>query len=126
MKMNDFKGKIYKTAKDQYGCRYLQALIDEDPNVIGQVLEEIQHRICDLMTDPFGNYLCQKLAERSDDTNLLRFIYCLKRNMVGVSMNTHGTRACQKLVENIRTPKQVFPELYDRNLILRCLLYRKR
>lgn len=134
MKIKDFKGRIYKTAKDQYGCRYLQALIDEDPKIIGIILEEIQNRNSDLMTDPFGNYLCQKIAERADDTNLLRFIYVLKRNMVNISMNTHGTRACQKLVENVKTFKQVYnnyllsfhcPMVYLPCVLRRCWSYPK-
>eukprot|EP00158_Paraphelidium_tribonemae_P005416 Partr_v1_DN27322_c0_g1_i2_m46417 putative Rna-binding protein len=103
MKLGDFNGKMASTAKDQYGCRYLQSLIDEDPKLVSKVLNDIRHDMCQLITDPFGNYLCQKLIEMSDDSNFARLISIISPRLVEISKNVHGTRAVQKLIENSRT-----------------------
>lgn len=59
-------------AKDQNGCRFLQRKFDEGgASAIAQVFPEILDNLIDLMTDPFGNYLTQKLLDRcSEDQRL--------------------------------------------------------
>ena len=51
-------------AKDQAGCRLLQKWLDQkDPYVTTLIYDQILPHFSDLIIDPFGNYLCQKLAE---------------------------------------------------------------
>lgn len=55
-------------AKDQNGCRFLQRKFDEGgPTAIGAVLPEVLEHLVDLMMDPFGNYLIQKLLDRCSE-----------------------------------------------------------
>ena len=55
-------------AKDQNGCRFLQRKFDEGgTTAIGAVLPEVLEHLIDLMMDPFGNYLIQKLLDRCSE-----------------------------------------------------------
>lgn len=55
-------------AKDQNGCRFLQRKFDEGgATAIGAVLPEVLEHLIDLMMDPFGNYLIQKLLDRCSE-----------------------------------------------------------
>jgi hypothetical protein len=58
----------YEMAKDQIGCRVLQKRLDDgDPYTATLIFDRIRDYIPELMTDPFGNYLCQRLIELCDD-----------------------------------------------------------
>jgi len=55
-------------AKDQYGCRYLQKLMDEGgEETVALLFPEILDRARDMMMDPFGNYLIQKMLEECNE-----------------------------------------------------------
>lgn len=65
-------------------------------------------RIIDLpILDPFGNYLCQKLLEHSNDAQRTVLVNNSAPQMVKIALNQHGTRALQKMIEYISTPEQV-------------------
>jgi Pumilio-family RNA binding repeat len=57
--------------------------------------------------DPFGNYLCQKLLEYSENAQRTALIARAAPAMVSIALNQHGTRALQKMVEYVSTPEQV-------------------
>lgn len=57
--------------------------------------------------DPFGNYLCQKLLEFSDEEQRTVLINNAAPQMVKIALNQHGTRALQKMIEYISTREQV-------------------
>jgi pumilio RNA-binding family len=51
-------------AKDQGGCRLLQKKIEDcDEEIKDLIFEETIETFMDIMNDPFGNYLAQKIAE---------------------------------------------------------------
>ena len=54
--------------------------------------------IPDVMTNQFGNYLCQKLIEVSNVASLKMLVHAIIPSVVEVSMDLHGTRAIQTLV----------------------------
>lgn len=102
-------GKIYSLSKDQYGCRFLQKkLEDNNPADCEAIFIEVYDHIVELMTDPFGNYLCQKLVEYCDDKQKTAIIKSVAPDLVSISMNMHGTRAVQRLIECLSTQEQVF------------------
>ena len=47
----------------------------------------------DVMTNQFGNYLCQKLIEVSSVMSLKKLVHAILPSVVEVSMDLHGTRA---------------------------------
>ena len=57
----------YSLAKDQSGCRMLQKKLEErNSYVTSQIFEKIVNHLPELVMDPFGNYLSQKLFEVID------------------------------------------------------------
>ena len=57
--------------------------------------------------DPFGNYLCQKLLEFSNNDQRTQLIQNAAPEMVKIALNSHGTRALQKMIDFIETPDQI-------------------
>lgn len=101
-------GKIYLVSKDQQGCRFLQKKLEEkDPVALETIFTEVYDHITELMTDPFGNYLCQKLLEHCNDDQRLAIIQKVGSDLVEIAKNMHGTRAVQKLIECLSLPKQI-------------------
>jgi hypothetical protein len=134
--LEDFSGHLYELAKDQNGCRFLQRKIEDtsqnNKQAITAIYEEIHGHFVELMTskyplgkdgypvdntvlitfhlyfiDSFGNYLCQKLLERCNNEQRNKIIEIVAPDIVNISLNMHGTRAVQKLIEFLLTPDQV-------------------
>ncbi|ORZ17150.1 armadillo-type protein [Absidia repens] len=109
--LDDFKGHLYELAKDQNGCRFLQRKIEDtsqnNAQAILAIYEEIHEHFVELMTNSFGNYLCQKLLERCDSQQRDKIVDIVAPDIVNISLNMHGTRAVQKLIEFLSTPDQI-------------------
>eukprot|EP01028_Stygiella_incarcerata_P014404 TRINITY_DN952_c0_g1_i2.p1 TRINITY_DN952_c0_g1~~TRINITY_DN952_c0_g1_i2.p1 ORF type:complete len:655 (+),score=147.47 TRINITY_DN952_c0_g1_i2:169-2133(+) len=104
----EIQGNVFRLAKDQNGCRFLQRKIEEgDTTCFSIVYEESLSHFTELMVDPFGNYLCQKLVEFSDDEKRTVIINIIAPNIVKISLNMHGTRAVQKVIEHLRSEEQI-------------------
>ncbi|KAJ3054617.1 hypothetical protein HK097_001283 [Rhizophlyctis rosea] len=106
--LEDVAGQIYPLCKDQHGCRFLQKQIEsQDPTKIQTIFNEIYGHFIELMTDPFGNYLCQKFLEFCNDEQRTMLIEAVAPELVTISLNMHGTRAAQKLIEHLSTKQQI-------------------
>jgi len=57
-------------------------------------------------SDPFGNYLCQKLLEYSTGEQRNVIYESAAHNLVNISLNMHGTRAVQKMIDFLSTRRQ--------------------
>ncbi|CAN6296185.1 unnamed protein product [Urochloa humidicola] len=104
------KDYIYFMAKDQYGCRYLQQKFEEGKHHADAIFEGIISHIEELMINSFANYLVQKMLDVCDEEQKLRIIAVLTHDpvrLVAICLNTHGTRAVQKLIETVTTREQV-------------------
>ncbi|GEQ71760.1 hypothetical protein JCM33374_g5446 [Metschnikowia sp. JCM 33374] len=108
------RGEILRLAKDQHGCRFLQKRIDESyvPSFSSRqsnyeiIFEEVQLSLYELIIDPFGNYLVQKLIDYFQEPDLDFCLNALNSNMFSISINQHGTRALQKIIHRISTESQ--------------------
>lgn len=111
-------GQISILARDQYGCRFLQRKFDEDGSTaIDACFDEIIEEAVDLMMDPFGNYLLQKLLECCSDkqrADVVRAVSVVNENantglpeLVSIALNAHGTRAVQKLIETLSSDEEI-------------------
>ncbi|CUM55388.1 uncharacterized protein AC631_03255 [Debaryomyces fabryi] len=113
--LDQLKLEILKLAKDQYGCRFLQKKIDENVTPSPQIrmenfkviFKEIYPYIYELIIDPFGNYLVQKLIDYCDDSNLNLILEILQYNLFQISINQHGTRALQKIINSLNNDYQL-------------------
>jgi len=100
---NTYMSSIYSIAKDQAGCRMLQHKLDEGgPEVFNAVFKEVANHAVELMMDPFGNYLCQKLMEMASPRQLEAMVEKTYNSLVNISLNMHGARAVQKLIDVVR------------------------
>ncbi|KAK8942397.1 hypothetical protein KSP39_PZI009031 [Platanthera zijinensis] len=121
--LDEVAGRICLMAKDQHGCRFLQRKFTEGSREeIDKIFSEIILQIVELMTDPFGNYLVQKLLEVCNEEQMMLILKIITRNtneLVRISCDMHGyallmqllivgTRALQKVIETVRTPEQIF------------------
>ena len=108
IRLEQIQGEIYGLCKDQHGCRYLQKQLEAgNPEHVQLIFLETNQHVIELMTDPFGNYLCQKLLEYSNDDQRTVLINNAAPSMVKIALNQHGTRALQKMIEFISTREQI-------------------
>ncbi|XP_051147125.1 putative pumilio homolog 7, chloroplastic [Andrographis paniculata] len=103
-------GYIYQIAKDQHGCRFLQRMFDEGTREDVEIIfDEIIDHVVELMMNPFGNYLMQKLLEVCSDEQRMHVLLRVTEEageLVRISLNTHGTRVVQKLIETLQTKQE--------------------
>lgn len=121
-RLEDFIGEIYSLCKDQHGCRFLQRQLDAGQSASVKaggsekdssreiaatvIFNEIYLKIVELMVDPFGNYLIQKLFENVSADQRLILVKNAAPEFVRIALDPHGTRALQKLIECISTPEE--------------------
>lgn len=106
---NEELGKIAEyISRDQQGCRFLQKKIAEDAHFANEILfYHIEESLVDLIIDPFGNYLIQKLLERLDNAKLLHVIALISPHFFQISTSPHGTRVVQKLIDYLNTEEKL-------------------
>ncbi|KAL3515543.1 hypothetical protein ACH5RR_022445 [Cinchona calisaya] len=105
------QGYIYYMAKDQHGCRFLQRIFDEGtPQDVQIIFIEIIDHVIELMMNPFGNYLMQKLLEVCNEEQRMQILLRVTAKpgeLIRISLNTHGTRVVQKLIETLKSRQQI-------------------
>lgn len=106
---------IFRLAKDQHGCRFLQKRVDENVVLNPEmrmanfdiIFGQVHPMFYDLIIDPFGNYLIQKLLDYCHEDNLNLILETLQFNLFLISINQHGTRALQKIIDRMNNPYQL-------------------
>lgn len=107
LKLEECTGQIAMMCLDQHGCRFLQKELDDNDDAKRDaIFAEVIPHIADLMSDPFGNYLCQKLIEKCTPAQRLEIVRGCTNELVAISKNMHGTRAVQRLIEALETPEE--------------------
>lgn len=101
-----------KLATDQFGCRFLQKKLESsntaESNLVRDLMfEKIQPFLLNLILDPFGNYLIQKLCEFLTPDQKLMLINSIYQNVYKISINQYGTRSLQKIVDTIDNEQQI-------------------
>ncbi|KAL1922970.1 uncharacterized protein VTP21DRAFT_9346 [Calcarisporiella thermophila] len=106
--IESLRGQILSLARDQHGCRFLQNKIEEgDQLAFKAVMEEIGGHIPQLMIDPFGNYLCQRLFEHANDEQRTLLVQAVAAELLNIAFDVHGTRAVQRMIETLTLSIQV-------------------
>ncbi|GJN35053.1 hypothetical protein PR202_gb23781 [Eleusine coracana subsp. coracana] len=109
--VDEVVGDLYLLAKSQNGCRFLQRIFTEGSEADAQkVFDGVIEHIDELMIDPFGNYLVQKLLEECNEDQKMHIVYEITKipgQLIKVSCNMHGTRVVQKVIETINNSDEV-------------------
>lgn len=109
-------GNVRRLSRDQVGCRLLQQALDEDgPTAATAILDEGLTFWAEAMVDPFGNYLFQKILERITPEERVTLVGSVSTRLVNASLNLHGTRSVQKIVEVCAADEEESEEEEDGN-----------
>ncbi|XP_072989868.1 putative pumilio homolog 7, chloroplastic isoform X2 [Typha latifolia] len=80
------------------------------PQELEKIFNKIIDHVGELMVSPFGNYLMQKLLDICTEEQRMRIICTLTKDpaeLIRISLDNHGTRAVQKLIETLKTDEQI-------------------
>ncbi len=98
--LDQLLGQVRRLSRDQVGCRLVQQALDEEgPMAATLILNEGLPFWGEAMVDPFGNYLFQKILEKITPGERIMLVRSVSSRLVNASLNLHGTRSVQKLVE---------------------------
>lgn len=93
-------GQVRRLSRDQVGCRLVQQALDEEGSLAATlILNEGLPFWSEAMVDPFGNYLFQKILEKITSDERIMLVKSVSSRLVNASLNLHGTRSVQKIVE---------------------------
>ena len=99
-----------KLATDQFGCRFLQKKLEtpSESNLVRDLMyEQIKPFFLDLILDPFGNYLVQKLCDYLTAEQKTLLIQTIYPNVFQISINQYGTRSLQKIIDTVDNEVQI-------------------
>lgn len=98
---------ILKLSVDQYGCRFLQKRIDGDNQIVSVVFNKIFNNLLDLIIDPFGNYLIQKLVDHILPFQKDLMMEKIHPHLFVIATNQYGTRSLQKIIDTASNSYQM-------------------
>ncbi|KAJ1385454.1 Pumilio, RNA binding domain [Sesbania bispinosa] len=101
---------VLSLAKDQYGCRILQETMKTlPPEDFEYTFSQLINHVTDLMVDPFGNYVVQKMVDICNEEQRSQIISRVIEHsyeFIRLCLNPHGSRAVEKLLEHVTTQEQ--------------------
>lgn len=98
--LETMEGRFLQLAQEQNGCRYLQSRIAKEGSLGAHlVLQEVFPQLVSLMTDPFANYMYQKILDVATFDQRLAMLTQVRHSLLAASLNLHGTRSVQKHIE---------------------------
>lgn len=91
---DDFRGRVYSLAKDQHGSRILQEVIKKfGSEGVSYIFSELVNHVTELMIDPFGNYVVQKMVEICNEDQQTRIVLMVTYHsfqLIRICLSPHG------------------------------------
>ena len=118
--LNFLGDNLLKLGKDQGACRYLQNLLDIDPQeTLKYLYKSLCENILPLINYPFGNYFIQKIIIHLDQEQLYEILNIISDYFLDICNNIYGTRVIQTIIDNLKTQKvtNYFYQLLKPNII---------
>ena len=111
-KIKNCNEKLILMIKSQNGSKSIQKKIEEKNNEFtSKFYEQIKNNLFEIFNDQYGNYVIQKFVEHCDKkilSSMLKKLYYgannennFKNYLLEISLNPYGTRALQKMLENL-------------------------
>jgi len=101
--LDAFKGRYLLLAKDPYGCRVCQRVLEyATPEYVEPALEELLVDIDDLITDSMGNYVVQHIITASGDryvSQRAKLVDALKRKLLMYATHKFASNVVEKVLE---------------------------
>lgn len=99
----------YSMSRDKKKCMKLQTRVEEEKNnneFINELFKRLIPVFSEIMMDPYANYFCQKLLTLAEEEHINMILEHIKHKFADICINTHGTRAAQNLVEQMKLTKE--------------------
>ncbi len=104
--LNFLGENLFKLCRDQGACRYLQKLLDSNPQeTLNYLYKPLCKNIIPLINFPFGNYLIQKIIIYLNQDQLYEILNLISHDFLEICNNIFGTRVIQTIINNLKTPK---------------------
>ncbi|KAL5074700.1 hypothetical protein RYX36_013684 [Vicia faba] len=108
--VDQFRGTFYSMAKDQSRSMILGGLIEKfGREAVSHIFAEVIDYVSELMVDPFGNVVVQKMVGLCNENQLTRIILMVTSyecQLIRLSVDLYGFRSIEKLCENATTRDQ--------------------
>ena len=106
--LNFIGENLYRLGKDQDACRYIQKLLDANPQeTLNHLYKYLCANIFPLINYPFGNYLIQKIIKYLNQEQLYEILNIISFYFLEICNNIYGTRVIQTIIDNLKTPKVI-------------------
>ena len=82
--------------------------IDNNEKECSILFNKIMPHLCTIMCLEYGNYFFQKFLKKLNLEQKLKVYNIIEPNFYNIAMNKFGTHSIQSLIDNIRTPYELF------------------
>ncbi|KQJ86694.1 hypothetical protein BRADI_4g07178v3 [Brachypodium distachyon] len=90
---------------------YKQLFTNGAPEEAKMIFDGIIEQISELMVDPFGKYLVQKLLQKCDGQQMMHIICEITKlpgQLIQVACDMHGSFVVRKMINRINTPAEAY------------------
>lgn len=90
---------VVERAVTKGGSKQIQREIERcSPKEIEVIVQNVKGQIAPLMSDTYGNYMCQKLFQICNSVQRLELLEAMEDSLVSIAMDTRGTHSLQILI----------------------------
>ncbi|KAG7557102.1 Pumilio RNA-binding repeat [Arabidopsis suecica] len=109
--MSGTRNTLLSRAKDRVESHLLQDVIAKgSKETIDKIFDNLISHVCELMIDPFGHRVFEKLMEKCTDEQITRVLDIVLQQplqFVRLCVHSHGTRAIQDLMRSLCSVEQI-------------------